>query len=866
MIHQHMLHEKNSPLGNFPDGPWVDARPYTHLDEAISAIAANEVTLLISGLKEIREQHLEIPPNITLHFLRGGKLYFETCGTLIINGPVQAGPHQIFTGQQRDVKFGENAVAEIHVSWFYNGIDGAIALLTALKATEDVKRPVILNHGITALFTGDTILGGAGILQPASNALIAVGGGTTVTIGCDFICGRYRCLHQIDWQDDYSGSDRIIFASDHLPPGGIYPEWFKDPTDTYWHKAINQACWCCPVKDPDKYSALVSLAAREYLINGPIYICGGGDDKILHTPPKPPAKYHSRLSWSHSGKRFVGAGSAGATGTRITMKSGTGKPVTVINAHFDTHHGPSVSNNPYVYAVSCEVRGFLVDMEPAGDLKHRRGSPHHNHTIAIDTSGFAYTLFENIKVRGRAKGQIAFYGVSETGHAPYYNIGKQLRLNGSGLPDTVGIYIGTANYPGRPNWGNFLNIQRVNSWHKNIWLERAGAINFNTLTCESATDVHIEVGIPDQLPIPGIVKIAGGSGGTLGVDLRQQPLADGEWTGAFIYITTGQGAGQLRIIKTVKADGNLTVHGDWTTPPTVGDEVAIGFVISGLPVTDLPSKGTVANGLVDKSTDWNIGKGRVTFQYAIKISHQKPAPFDTKIETQSRIVNLRLGNMWVLDKPWNGYAPTKGDTYSIRLTSGLSNFKSLYMEGAAHTMWRFNPGAKNIKVEFGSHDSAPHTYLGTLSGEINPYSDKIIALTFSADSIGRNETIGLEPHLSRYGSFDALGMPMGTQFVPLSATASCAGLIQGEVVYQIICGESSHRHEVSLRNGDKNNIILSRNRHVAHHSWDDQTPNYDEVNLGLYGLRVTARSENAKFDQNGTINLGVTVLIALRGW
>lgn len=37
----HWLHQKNSPLGNFPDGPWVDATPYVCLAHAIEITFAN---------------------------------------------------------------------------------------------------------------------------------------------------------------------------------------------------------------------------------------------------------------------------------------------------------------------------------------------------------------------------------------------------------------------------------------------------------------------------------------------------------------------------------------------------------------------------------------------------------------------------------------------------------------------------------------------------------------------------------------------------------------------------------------------------------------------------------------------------------
>lgn len=96
----HWLHMENSPLGDFPDGPWVDASPYVHLVHAIQAIGTNEVTLLISEPIDIGVLHLVIPQNITLQFLRGGSLFFENDSVRVtIENEIQAGLYQIFDGR-----------------------------------------------------------------------------------------------------------------------------------------------------------------------------------------------------------------------------------------------------------------------------------------------------------------------------------------------------------------------------------------------------------------------------------------------------------------------------------------------------------------------------------------------------------------------------------------------------------------------------------------------------------------------------------------------------------------------------------------------------------------------------------------------
>ena len=100
-------------MGNFPHGPWVDTRPYVHLDDAIKAIGTNQVTLLISEVIDIGQPQLEIPTNITLQFLHGGRIETESGQTLTIKGLIRAGPHQIFSGDGK-VEFGAGTVDGVY--------------------------------------------------------------------------------------------------------------------------------------------------------------------------------------------------------------------------------------------------------------------------------------------------------------------------------------------------------------------------------------------------------------------------------------------------------------------------------------------------------------------------------------------------------------------------------------------------------------------------------------------------------------------------------------------------------------------------------------------------------------------------------
>lgn len=150
------LHHENS----LPDGPWVDARRYVRLglEDAIKAIGTNQqVTLLISKPISINQpQLLEIPTNITLQFLRGGRIEIKSGQTLTIKGLIQAGPHQIFSGNG-EVKFGTGTVDGVYAEWWgIDGIEDNIQIKKAIEAggtgkihlldrTYDIRNPIELD-------------------------------------------------------------------------------------------------------------------------------------------------------------------------------------------------------------------------------------------------------------------------------------------------------------------------------------------------------------------------------------------------------------------------------------------------------------------------------------------------------------------------------------------------------------------------------------------------------------------------------------------------------------------------------------------------------------------------------------------------
>jgi len=67
------------------------------LASAVSSISTTETTLIITGSEAVTDD-LTIPATLTLRFERGGELNISSTKTVTINGYVEAGNYQIFTG------------------------------------------------------------------------------------------------------------------------------------------------------------------------------------------------------------------------------------------------------------------------------------------------------------------------------------------------------------------------------------------------------------------------------------------------------------------------------------------------------------------------------------------------------------------------------------------------------------------------------------------------------------------------------------------------------------------------------------------------------------------------------------------------
>lgn len=81
----------------------------------ITSIGSDERVLLIQNDQSL-SSNITVPANVTLKFMHGSVL---TCTgyTLTVNGPIEAGPYQIFTAASGEVVFGVGSQERILPEW-----------------------------------------------------------------------------------------------------------------------------------------------------------------------------------------------------------------------------------------------------------------------------------------------------------------------------------------------------------------------------------------------------------------------------------------------------------------------------------------------------------------------------------------------------------------------------------------------------------------------------------------------------------------------------------------------------------------------------------------------------------------------------
>lgn len=141
MMTLHTLHGSSAST----DGPWVDATPYVCLAHALCAICTKELTLLISDVIEAGATSLLVPPNVALRFLRGGCVSTKSGQHVYICGDIQAGGHQIFTGDGKIHLEPSPPAPPVPVTlnalWFGANPDGSTGSAKAIQDAIDALPP-----------------------------------------------------------------------------------------------------------------------------------------------------------------------------------------------------------------------------------------------------------------------------------------------------------------------------------------------------------------------------------------------------------------------------------------------------------------------------------------------------------------------------------------------------------------------------------------------------------------------------------------------------------------------------------------------------------------------------------------------------
>jgi len=133
-------------------GPRVDVRAYASFSAAVDAIGTSRKTLLIPNSQDVTANKT-VPSNVTLEFLQGGSLAVSTGVTVTLNGKVDAGLYQVFSGAGT-VSLAIDSVKEVFPQWWgavpddtYAGTTNNAAFAAATDAAYGCGVPVRITSG-----------------------------------------------------------------------------------------------------------------------------------------------------------------------------------------------------------------------------------------------------------------------------------------------------------------------------------------------------------------------------------------------------------------------------------------------------------------------------------------------------------------------------------------------------------------------------------------------------------------------------------------------------------------------------------------------------------------------------------------------
>jgi len=109
-----------------------DSQSYSTFAIAVADIDTTETTFVISDSQAVTA-NITVPSTLALSFLQGGDLNISAGVTVTINGYVEAGPYQIFTGDGA-VSFGSGTVGEVYSEWWGAIADDSTDCTTAINS------------------------------------------------------------------------------------------------------------------------------------------------------------------------------------------------------------------------------------------------------------------------------------------------------------------------------------------------------------------------------------------------------------------------------------------------------------------------------------------------------------------------------------------------------------------------------------------------------------------------------------------------------------------------------------------------------------------------------------------------------------
>lgn len=199
----------------YVNGPEIDVRRDKDLNTTVSNMGSTVCTIVVSDTQTLTA-NLAIPTTMGLKILKGGSVVHNGF-TLTINGPLEAGSCQIFSGfSPGDVTFGKGSVIETFPQWWGADTTGATSVNTAVQCAVDS-----LPNGGTVVFSeGSFLFTGATGTQVDLTDNITIEGRGGVIVG-----GGYTEAYVL-----FSNKGVVIDETNSLPADG----------DATWKDVANQ--------------------------------------------------------------------------------------------------------------------------------------------------------------------------------------------------------------------------------------------------------------------------------------------------------------------------------------------------------------------------------------------------------------------------------------------------------------------------------------------------------------------------------------------------------------------------------------------------------------------------------------------------